>query len=76
MNQFGKWVPVIGLILFMSVIQFIGPELFRFEARLITGLELWRVFTGHWVHANWVHYLLNMAGFMLCLGLTGVNWSI
>ena len=76
MTEAGKWIPVIGLILFMSLLQLIGPELFRFETSLITGLELWRVFTGHWVHANWVHYLLNMAGFILCLALTGVKWSI
>jgi len=76
MTEIGKWIPVVSLILFMSIIQFIGPEPFRFETRLITDLELWRVFSGHWVHANWIHYFLNMAGFILCLALTGVNWNI
>ena len=77
MNEAGKWLPIVSLILFMLLIQFMGPELFRYDTRLLTSdLQLWRVLTGHWVHANWIHYLMNMAGFILCLALTGVNWTI
>lgn len=25
--------------------------------------EPWRIWTGHWVHVGWIHYLLNMAAF-------------
>lgn len=25
--------------------------------------EPWRIWTGHWVHVGWMHYLLNMAAF-------------
>jgi len=76
MTQAGKWLPVASLMLVMLLVQLIGPEWFRYETRLITvDFQLWRLFTGHWVHANWVHYLMNMAGFMLCLGLTGVTWT-
>lgn len=76
MAEFGKWLPVLSLSLCMLVFQLIGPEVFRYEARLITELQLWRVLTGHWVHANWVHLMMNLAGFMLCLALTGIRWSL
>lgn len=75
MTEIGKWLPVTGLMLFMLLLQLAGPELFRYETRLITDYQFWRVLTGHWVHANWLHYLMNMAGFMLCLALTGVAWT-
>ena len=74
--RFGKWLPVISLILVMLLFQLLGPELFRFEIRLVKEYQLWRILTGHWVHANWIHFFLNMAGFLLCLALTGVNWKI
>ncbi|MCP4077387.1 MAG: rhombosortase [Gammaproteobacteria bacterium] len=77
MTQAGKWLPIVSLMLVMLLIQFIGPELFRYETRLITvDLQLWRLLTGHWVHANWIHYLMNMTGFFLCIALTGVVWTI
>ncbi len=25
--------------------------------------EFWRLWTGHWVHVGWIHYLLNMIAF-------------
>ena len=71
-----KWQAVFSLILFMLLLQLIGPELFRFETQLVKEFQLWRVLTGHLVHANWPHFLLNMAGFILCLALTGVTWSL
>ena len=77
MTQAGKWLPVVSLMLLMLLLQIIGPEMFRYEIRLIRiDLQWWRVLTGHWVHANWVHYLMNMTGFTLCLALTGVSWKL
>lgn len=76
MELAGRWTPLVILVLCMSLLQLIGPEIFRLEPRLVNEWQLWRVLTGHWVHANWVHYGLNMSGLILCLALTGVNWSI
>ncbi len=59
----------------MFLFQMIGPEIFRFETRLVKHYQLWRILTGHWVHANWMHFVLNMAGLILCQALTGVNWK-
>ncbi len=75
-TETAKWYPVVFLVLLMLILQLIGPDLFRYEARSITDLEFWRLFTGHWVHANWIHFLMNMAGFLLCIALTGVTWSL
>ena len=60
----------------MFALQVIGPEILRYETRSINDLELWRLLTAHWVHANWKHFALNMLGFGLCLALTNVNWSL
>jgi rhomboid family GlyGly-CTERM serine protease len=75
MGRMQQWWPVIGLITVMTLLQAVGPELLRYETRLIIGEQhWWRLLSGHWVHANWVHYALNMAGLVLCLALTEPGW--
>jgi len=71
-----RWLPVSVFILLMTVFQFMGPEMFRYQTDLIADLQLWRVLTGHWVHVNWMHYAFNMAGLLLCFALTDVKWSV
>ncbi len=71
-----KWLPVGMIALLMLVFQLIGPEMLRYETRLINDLEFWRLLTGHWVHANWIHYVLNMAGLILCVSLTDITWNL
>jgi rhomboid family GlyGly-CTERM serine protease len=63
-------------MLVMLVFQAIGPELLRYQTRLIQQHQWWRLLTGHWVHANWIHYALNMTGFMLCVALTETKWTL
>jgi rhomboid family GlyGly-CTERM serine protease len=75
MGVMRRWLPLSGFILLMLLLQLVGPEHFRYETRAIHDLQLWRLLSGHWVHANWVHYVLNMAGFVLCLALTDIHWS-
>lgn len=70
-----QWGPVLILILLLLVFQLIGPELLRYETALIQQQQWWRFLTGHWVHANWVHYVLNMTGFILCVALTETGWK-
>ena len=60
----------------MFGLQLIGPEALRYETRLVNDLELWRVVSAHWVHANWRHFAMNMLGLALCLALTQVNWKL
>ena len=42
-----------------------GRELFRYDRLAITSGELWRLFSGHFVHLGWSHFALNAVGLML-----------
>jgi rhomboid family GlyGly-CTERM serine protease len=75
-TRYQHWVPVVILILVMLVFQVIGPELLRYQTALIHQNQWWRLFTGQWVHANWIHYALNMSGFILCVALTETGWNL
>jgi rhomboid family GlyGly-CTERM serine protease len=70
-----QWMPVLILILVMFVFQLIGPQLLRYETVLIHQGQWWRFLSGHWVHANWIHFALNMTGFILCVALTETGWK-
>ena len=74
-RQQSRWLPLISLILVLALMQWIGPQVLRYDSRLISEFQLWRLLTGHWVHANWAHFGLNMSGLALCQGLTAVRWS-
>lgn len=75
MDDIKKWQPVAIIMIVMMCLQFVGPELFRYEMDSISRFEYWRLLTGHWVHANWAHFFLNMAGLMLCFALTQISWN-
>ena len=60
----------------MLLLQWVGPEALRYDPQAIRDGELWRLLSGHLVHANGRHLLLNLAGLFLCQALTGVNWSL
>jgi len=76
MPDIRPYLPLIWLALLMVLLQFIGPELLRLDPRAIAAGEPWRLISGHLVHANWRHLLLNLAGLFLCQALTGVNWRL
>ena len=67
---------VLVLAAIMGLLQLLGPEHLRYQPQLLHIGEWWRFLTGHWVHANWTHYALNMAGLGLCLALTEVRWTL
>lgn len=61
----GLWLLVLGLCF---VLQLVPAEAVYFERQAIAQGELWRLLSGHFVHLNWSHFGLNMAGlFMLWL---------
>jgi rhomboid family GlyGly-CTERM serine protease len=74
--RFLQWIPVFILILVMFTFQLIGPEVLRYETVQIHKLQWWRFLSGHFVHANWVHYGLNMTGLILCVALTETGWKL
>ena len=60
----------------MLILQLAGPEVLRYEPHLILDYQPWRLLTGHLVHANWIHFGLNITGLVLCQALTDVRWRI
>lgn len=60
-----KKIIFLALCLSVSACLQVFPDYFIYwrESLLI---ELWRIWTSHWVHVGWIHYLLNMLAF-ICL---------
>ena len=76
MNALRPYGPLAVWAALMILLQWVGPEALRYDPQAIRDGELWRLLTGHLVHANGRHLLLNLAGLFLCQALTGVNWSL
>ncbi len=64
------------MLVVMVLLQLSGEELFRYQQDWLESAEYWRLITTHWAHINWVHFLLNAAGLILCLTITTPEWSI
>ena len=60
----------------MLLLQLMGPEYFRFERDWVDDLQLWRLFTAHWIHVGWMHLLMNALGLIVCVSIASPNWSI
>jgi len=59
----GLWL---GIVLLSAVLQALDQvQAWRFDRTLIAGGEIWLLFSGHFVHLNWTHWALNMAGLAL-----------
>lgn len=53
----------LGILLLSTILQAGGwVDAWRYDSRLISDHQLWRLFSGHLVHLNWAHWGLNMAG--------------
>ena len=52
-----------------------GRELLRFERTAIAAGEIWRLFSGHFVHLGWSHFALNAAGLLLIWYLVSGRFS-
>jgi rhomboid family GlyGly-CTERM serine protease len=70
------WQPAHGLWLFIfvltAVLQATGMvPAWRFDRTLISQGDFWLLFSGDFVHLNWVHWALDMAG----LGIVAIFFS-
>ena len=63
------------MIPFMTLLQAIGPEYFRYQQDLVEQGQIWRFVSAHWVHVGWMHLLLNGLGLAICVSLTTPGWS-
>jgi rhomboid family GlyGly-CTERM serine protease len=70
-TQQSKWLFCLGVSVCAIMLTYLpeGLSIFRYDrAGLIAG-QGWRIFTGHVVHLNTVHLLLNLAGLVLLVEL-------
>jgi rhomboid family GlyGly-CTERM serine protease len=74
-RQSPDWRFVAMMIPFMTLLQLIGPEYFRYQQDLAQNGQIWRYISAHWVHVGWLHLLLNGVGLMICVSLTSPGWS-
>jgi len=49
----------------------LGQSTLLFRRELVEAGEIWRVLSGQFVHTNWPHLGMNLAGFWMLLSLTG-----
>jgi len=75
-NKYQPYLFPLLWLLLTAGLQVLGKPLLRYQNDVISTLEFWRLFTGHWVHLNWTHWLLNNLGFILLAALTKVNWRL
>lgn len=60
----------VGFIALSCILQITqGPEWASLNITKAKDGEYWRLITGHLVHLNWHHYLMNMTGLTLCLAV-------
>ena len=75
---------VVFIVSLLSVIAFIGEYLLGdsftqalvYQRELITTGEVWRLLSGHLLHTNGYHLLLNLAGLLMLWALHGRFYSI
>ncbi len=70
---------VFALTLLMVVAQTLNPEMLaalQWDAAAVAEGELWRIFTGPFVHSNgWGQIISNLTGLLLIGWLTEQQWS-
>ncbi len=71
------WLP--GLAISIAVLLALtgdwGRELLRYDRLAISGGELWRLISGHFVHLGWSHFALNAVGLVLISYLIAARFS-
>lgn len=54
------WFSLFLISFFLQAVDWVGS--WRFDRDLVEHGNVWLLFSGHIVHLNWSHWLLNMAG--------------
>ena len=73
-RQIKAWGLPLSVLLLAVVLQF-GSDALPYDRNAIGGGELWRLFSGHFVHLGGMHLLLNAAGLLLVWTLVGDAFS-
>jgi rhomboid family GlyGly-CTERM serine protease len=75
-NQRHAWLAA-GLVGALSTaLQMAGLETaFAWDRDALSGGEIWRFVSGHFVHLGWSHLALNLAGLALIAWIVGRTWD-
>jgi len=71
-DKLNRYMVPFGLllvILFLALFQDIASMGLRYQADVLVSGQLWRLWSGHWVHLGWVHMLGNALGLILLTGI-------
>lgn len=67
-----KWLITVIVALVAVIIMLLhGGSVLRYDRADILHGQIWRLFTGNFVHANWRHLLIDLAGLLLWTALAG-----
>lgn len=75
----GTWTPPVALALFMTALQLLpvdGLQALRYDRAAILAGQVWRLVTGHLVHADFVHLGWNVAGLALVAWLFARQFNL
>jgi len=71
---------LVATIALLAIVAYLFHDevdpLFVYQYQLISQGELWRAFTGHFLHTNGIHLLLNLAALILLWALHGHFYTL
>jgi len=71
---------LVAIIALLAILAYLLNDdidsLFVYQYQLIIQGELWRIFTGHFLHTNGIHLLLNLAALILLWALHGHFYNL
>lgn len=72
-----RWTAVVAVVAVAIAAQALDlVATLRYDRSAIAAGEVWRLFTGHLVHLNGMHLILNAAGLALVSGLVGTHMRL
>jgi rhomboid family GlyGly-CTERM serine protease len=67
---------IILISIFLALIAPVSTELFTYDRQQLANLQWWRSITGHFLHTNTTHLLLNISGATLLWALHGHYYQV
>ncbi|WP_440903833.1 rhombosortase [Catenovulum sp. SX2] len=70
-----KQLPIVAIFIIIFTLMMLIPEQaqtwLRYNYTELQNQQSWRIITGHFIHTNWNHYLMNTAAFIALWALHG-----
>lgn len=62
---------IVTISIILALIEPLSSDLLAYDRRQLNHFQWWRLITGHFLHTNTMHLLLNLAGLILLWALHG-----